>query len=60
MYKASSEVIKFIENTMENWRVELTDGGKNLTEVKILGGISTRCAITIIICNNDVATQPYT
>ena len=31
MYKISSEVIKLIENTMENWRVELTRGGKSLT-----------------------------
>ncbi len=37
MYKISGEVIKFIENTMENWRVELTTGGKSLTLVKIQG-----------------------
>ena len=30
MYKISDEVIKFIEKTMENWKVELTDGGKSL------------------------------
>ena len=35
MYKISDEVIKFIENTMNNWRFELTGGGKSLTEVKI-------------------------
>ena len=35
MYKISGEVIKFIENTMQNWRVELKAGGKSLTEVKI-------------------------
>ena len=33
--KISGEVIKLIENTMKNWRVELTAGGKFLTEVKI-------------------------
>ena len=35
MYKISDEVIKFIEKTRENWRVELTAGGKGLVEVKI-------------------------
>ena len=35
MYKISSEVIKFIGNTMENWRVELTARGKKLqSEIK--------------------------
>ena len=27
------EIINFIENTMENWRMELTAKGKNLPEV---------------------------
>ena len=35
----SGEVIKFIENTMENWRVEQTVGGKSLTEEKIQRGV---------------------
>ena len=35
MYKISDEIIKFIENTMENLRVELTAGGKSLAEVNI-------------------------
>ena len=30
MYKISGEIIKFIDNTMENWRVELTVGWKSL------------------------------
>ena len=34
MYKISDEVIKFIENTMKNWRVELTVKGKSLAGVK--------------------------
>ena len=34
-YKISNEIIKFIEKTMENWRVELTAGRKGLPEVKI-------------------------
>ena len=39
MYKISSEVIKYIENTMQNWKVELTAREKSLTEVKIQSGI---------------------
>ena len=39
MYKISGKVIKFMENTMQNWRVELTPGRKSLTVVKILSGI---------------------
>ena len=39
MYKNFGEILKFIENTMENWEVELTVGGKDLTEVKIEKGI---------------------
>ena len=29
--------MKFIEGTMKNWRVEVTAGGKSLTEFKIKG-----------------------
>ena len=39
MYKISEEVIKFIKNTMESWRVELTAGRKSLAESKIQRGI---------------------
>ena len=39
MYKISGEVIKFIEHTMDNWRVELKVGGKSLTEEKIQRGV---------------------
>ena len=39
MYKISQEVINFIENTMQTWRVELTAGGKSLSETKIQTGI---------------------
>ena len=35
MYRRSNEVIKFIRNAMENWKVELTKGGKTLAKVKI-------------------------
>ena len=39
MYKISDEVLKFIEKTMETWRVELIAGRKSSTEVKIQRGI---------------------
>ena len=39
MYKISDEVIKFIKETMKNWRVVLTVGGKRFAEVKIQRGI---------------------
>ena len=39
MYKISHEVINFIEQTMNNWRVELTAGGRSIAETKIQGGI---------------------
>ena len=35
MYKISGEVIKFNENTMRNWTLVFTEGGKGLTEMKI-------------------------
>ena len=38
-YKISDEVIKFIENTMKNWRVKQKVGGKSLAEGKIQRGI---------------------
>ena len=38
MYKLSNEIIKFIEKTMETWRVELTARGKSLAKVKIQRG----------------------
>ena len=38
MSNISGEVIKFIENTMKDRRVQLTAGGKSLKEVKIQRG----------------------
>ena len=35
MYKISGETMKFIQNTKENWRVELTVEGKSLAEGEI-------------------------
>ena len=39
IYKISLEVINFIEKTMKTWTVELTAGGRSLTEIKIQRGI---------------------
>ena len=36
MYLIPDNVMNVVENTMENWRVELTTGVKNLAEVEIL------------------------
>ena len=49
MYKISGEVIKFIENSIKNWSVELTAVGKGLTEVKIQRGIFQRDALSPIL-----------
>ena len=32
MYKISHKVIKFIDETMKTWRVELTAGGRSLAD----------------------------
>ena len=45
MYNISNEVIRFIEKTMETWRVELTAGGRSLAVVKIQGGIFQKDAL---------------
>ena len=39
MYKISHEVINFIGKNMNTWTVELTAGGKSLTEAMIQRGI---------------------
>ena len=39
IYKIRNEVLKFIEKTMETWRVELRAGGTSLAEVKVQRGI---------------------
>ena len=54
MYKISGEVVKFIENTMENWRVELTAGRKSLTEVKIQKGIFQGDALSPLLFVNAI------
>ena len=42
MYKIPDQVIQFIENTMQTWRVELTAGGTNLAEINIQRGVFQR------------------
>ena len=41
--------MKFIENTVENWRVELTARGKNLAEGKIQKQIFQGNALPILL-----------
>ena len=48
------QVIKFIEETMKNWKVELTAGRKTLERY-----LSGRRAVTFTICNSDDATQSH-
>ena len=60
MYKISNEVIKFIEETMKNWRVELTAGSKSLAAVKIQRDIFQRYTIAITIFDCYYVTQLHT
>ena len=58
IYEILDKVIKFIDKTMETWRVELTAGGKSLAEVK--RGIFQRDALSpITICNRDDVKQSH-
>ena len=49
MYKISDEVIKFIEKSTGNWRVELTTGGKSFAGAKIQRGIFQRDALLLFV-----------
>ena len=49
MYKISHEVINFIEKNMNNWRVEVTVGGKSLAETKIQRGIFQEDALSPLL-----------
>ena len=59
MYKISGQVIKFIENTMQNCRFELTTGEKFWGE-NPERNLPERCAFTITVCDSDDATQSNT
>ena len=49
IYKISDKVLKFIENTVENWRVELTAGGKSLAVLKIQRGIFQGDVLSLLL-----------
>ena len=49
MYKISDEVINFIDKTMKTWRVELTAGGRRLTEAKIQRGVFQGDALSLLL-----------
>ena len=49
MYKISHEVIKFIEQTMKTWRVELTAEGRSIADTKIKRGIFQRDALSPLL-----------
>ena len=54
IYKIYEEVIKFIEQTMKNWRVELTAGGKSIAEVKIQSGIFQGDALSPLLLSRGL------
>ena len=63
MYKISDKVIDSIEKTMKTWKVELTAGGRSLTEAKVQRCIFQRDSIspllfiiTMILLNHIVTT----
>ena len=47
MYKIADKVIKFITEAMEDWKVELTTGGKSLADPE--RHLPGRCAVAITI-----------
>ena len=54
MYKTTDKVIKFIEKTMKNWKVQLTTGVKSWGEnPEVYPG---KYAVTITICDSDDST----
>ena len=57
MYQISNEIIRFIEKTIETWKVELTAGGKSLTGENPKRDFPGRCIINMTICYHDDATH---
>ena len=59
LYKTFEQVIKFIAETMKNWIVKLTTGGKSLPEMKIQRRIfhgDTLLPLLIVIAMNHSTT----
>ena len=54
MYKISHEVINFTEKTIQNWRVELTAGGRSIAETKIQRGIFQGDALSPLLFIMDI------
>ena len=49
MDKICNEVIKFTEETMKSWRIELTAGGNSLAKAKIQRGIFQGDALSLLL-----------
>ena len=60
MYKTTDEVIKFIEETLKDCKVKLTEEEKNYLWKNSERYIQGRCTITINICNRYGSTQSHT
>ena len=61
MYQISGEVINFMENTMKNYRVELTAGEKSFIEAKFQRGIFLEDALSSLLFEKrDDATPAHT
>ena len=57
MYKIADKIIKIIEETMNNWRVELTAKEKKFSWGKNPDRyITERFAMTITVCNSGGTT----
>ena len=49
IYEISDKVIKFIEEIIKNYKVELILGGINLAEVKIQRGVFQRDTLSTLL-----------
>ena len=59
IYTISDDVIKLIENTMKNWKVELT-ARRKFSDENPERYHPGRYTITITICDSDGVTQSHT
>ena len=58
IYGAEKNTIRFLKNTMPNWKTILTSSGTRLGEVKIRGGIFQEDSLAPLLC--IVAMIPMT